>query len=165
MKETLDLVDEDDNIIGKIERSDCLKQAAIHRSVMIIVTNPKGEYLIQKRSGKKQLYPGMYEIGIGETLKSGETYEEGALREINEEAGIDCILLEYLFHINFRSEHNNCNRRVYRCTYDGKMRLQKEEVETGKFVTIAEAKKMMAHGRLSPSAIHVFTEYLRREEK
>ncbi len=161
MKETLDLVDEDDNIIGKIERSDCLKQAAIHRSVMIIVTNPKGEYLIQKRSGKKQLYPGMYEIGIGETLKSGETYEEASKRGLQEEAGIKGTP-SFLFKTKFRSKNYNSNEQVYEFSFDGETKLDAEETEHAEFASMEKVSELLE--KITPDSFAAFAKYLKPHE-
>lgn len=102
---------------------------------------------------------------MGGVVKAGESYEEAAKRELEEEAGIRDAKLEYLFSTKFRGRQNNNNRKVFKCVYDEKMRLQPEEVESGRFMTVNEAKKMMAQGKLSPSAVHVFTEFLKRMEE
>ena len=43
------------------------------------------------------------------------------------------------------------------------MKLQKEEIEEGKFVGIKEAEKMIGEGKLSDSASGIFEEFLKNE--
>ena len=46
------------------------------------------EVLLQKRSAWKDSNPGCYDISSASNLSAGDTYLEGALREIGEELGI-----------------------------------------------------------------------------
>ncbi|MEM2169123.1 MAG: hypothetical protein QW186_04900 [Candidatus Bathyarchaeia archaeon] len=52
------VVDWEDNVIGYASRGECHKRGLIHRSVYIIVLNDRGEVFLQRRSPKKDLYPG-----------------------------------------------------------------------------------------------------------
>ncbi len=164
-EELIDIVDDDDKVIGKATWKGMHEKSLLHRSSNVFVFNSKGELFVHRRASSLQLYPGMYDVKMGGVVRAGESYEEAAKRELEEEAGIKNAELEYLFSIKFRSDRNNNNRKVYRCVYDGKIKLQPEELESGRFMTVDEAKKMMADGKLSPSAVHVFEEYLKRKEE
>ena len=111
------------------------------------------------------MYPGMHDVKFGGVARAGESYEDCAKRELKEEARIEKAKLEFLFPLRFRSGNNNNNRKVYRTVYNGRIKLQKEEVESGSFMTMEEATKMMRKGKLSPSAVKVFTEFLKRKGK
>lgn len=164
-EELVDIVDDNDNVIRQVTWKEMHEKSLLHRSSNVFVFNSKGELFVHKRAGSLKLYPGMYDVKMGGIVRAGESYEEAAKRELEEEAGIKNAELDYLFSIKFRSDKNNNNRKVFKCVYNGKIELQPEEVESGMFMTIDEAKKLMAEGKLSPSAIHVFTEFLKREEK
>ena len=164
-EEMVDIADDGDNVIRQATKKEMHEKSLMHRSSNVFVFNSKGELFVHRRARKLSLYPGMHDIKIGGTVKAGESYEDAAKRELEEEAGIKNAELEYLFGIKFRSDRNNNNRKVFRCIYDGKMRLQPEEVESGRFMTVDEAKKMMAEGKLSPSAEFVFKEFLKRTER
>lgn len=163
--ELIDIVDDNDNVLRQATRKEMHEKSLLHRSSHVFVFNSKGEIFVHKRASILKLYPGMYDVKVGGVVRAGESYEDAAKRELEEEVGIKNAELEYLFGIKFRSDRNNNNRQVFRCVYDGKIKLQPEEVESGRFMTVDEAKKMMADGKLSPSAVHVFEEYLKREEK
>ena len=162
-EELIDIVDDDDNIIRQATWDEMHKKGLTHRSANVFVFNSKGEIFVHKRAKNLALYPGIHDVKMGGIAKAGESYEDAAKRELKEEAGIENTKLNYLFSFKFRGKQNNNNRKVFKCVYDGKMKLQKEEVESGKFMTIAEAEKIREEGKLSPSADAVFKEFLKIE--
>ena len=93
-QEYLDIVDIKDKIIGKATRKEIHDMHQIHRGVHVFVVNSKNEILIQKRSNKKDYYPGYYDASVGAQVRSGETYEQAAKRELKEELGVDTVKLK-----------------------------------------------------------------------
>ena len=162
-EEMIDIVDDNDMIIRQATWDEMHNKNLTHRSANVFVFNSKGEIFVHRRARNLPLYPGMYDVKVGGVVQAGENYEEAARRELKEELGIEGTKLEYLFDLKFRSQHNNNNRKVFMCVYDGRIKLQPEEVEEGKFVSLEEAKKMLEQGKLSPSADAVFNEFLKSE--
>lgn len=158
------IADEDDNVIGKATWKEAHEKGMITRAANVLVFNSKGELLVHKRSRSLPTFPGMHDIKLGGVVDDGEGYEETALRELKEEAGIENAKLKFLFYFKYRSDEYKNNRKVYSCIYNGKVRLQEEEIEEGKFVTLDEAKKLVAGSDVSPSAAEVFWEFLKRNE-
>lgn len=164
MKEDIiDIVDDEDNVLRQATWKDMHEKSLFHRAANIFVFNSKGEIFVHRRNRNLPLYPGMFDVKAGGTVHSGESYEDCAKRELREELGIENAKLEYLFDLKFRSAHDNNNRKVYKCLYDGKIKLQEEEVEEGRFITIATAKKMLEEGKVSPSGAAIFREFLKRQ--
>lgn len=163
-EELIDIVDDDDNVIRQATWKEMHEKSLLHRSSNVFVFNSKGKVFVHKRASSLKLYPGMYDVKMGGIVRAGESYEEAAKRELEEEAGIKNAELEYLFSIKFRSYKNNNNRKVFRCIYDGKIKLRPEEVESGRFMTVGEAKKIMVERKLSPSAEFAFKEFLKKKE-
>ncbi len=158
-------VDEKDNVIHEAPWEEVVENGWIYRTANILLFNSKGRLYVHKRTTWMPLYPDMYDVKFGGVVKAGETYEKAAARELQEEAGVGNVKLKFLFRLKFRSTQSNCNRKVYKCTYDGKIKLQREEVESGKFMTLAEAKKLLSSGKLSPSGVNVFEAFLKRVGK
>ncbi len=86
--EQFDVVDEDDRVIATRPRREVHDQNLLHRAVHILVFNPAGELLLQKRSAWKDREPGKWDSSAAGHLEPGETYEAAADRETEEELGI-----------------------------------------------------------------------------
>lgn len=94
MSHLVQLVDENDNLLGYKERDE-LTDSDTWRIIFVDIHDLSDDYiLIQKRSLQKKLYPGMWTIAIAGTLEEDDTYESCAHRELKEEIGIDGCELE-----------------------------------------------------------------------
>lgn len=59
-----------------------------HRVVHVWLVNPHGELLIQKRSMKKEAYPGLWDISCAGHVSWGESALDAAEKELSEELGV-----------------------------------------------------------------------------
>lgn len=65
------------------------ENGAIPREVVVLfIHNDKGEILFTKRSQNRQFLPGVWALPSGH-IKKGESFDEAAVREAQEELGID----------------------------------------------------------------------------
>lgn len=161
IEEYVDIVDEEDNVIGKATWKEMMDKSLLHRTSNVMVFSSDGKLFVHKRAKTVRLYPGMYDIKIGGSVRAGETYEQAAKRELMEEANISNVELIEIFKLKSRRKENNVNRTVFKCVYDGKIVLDPSEVAEGKFMKIRDIKILLKEGKLSPSAIDVFNEFLR----
>ena len=89
MDELLDLVDENDNVIGEVWMTAAHKDPKlIHREVAIAVFNKKGGVLLQRRGLKKRIDPGIWTLTSAGHVGHGEDPEAAVKRELKEEMGI-----------------------------------------------------------------------------
>lgn len=90
--EILDLVDEDDHVIGKIARGD-FKYAATTKGYIRVtdcfIVNSEGLLWIPRRTADKRLAPNGLDFSVGEHVSSGETYEQAMVRGFQEELNLD----------------------------------------------------------------------------
>ena len=87
--EILDVVDENDTVIGQKTRAECHSNPSlIHRVVHCWLLNSDGQLLWQQRSMLKKLAPGMWDMSCGGHIPAGETPEHGLIRELDEELGV-----------------------------------------------------------------------------
>jgi isopentenyl-diphosphate delta-isomerase len=94
--ELLDLVNEDDEIIGEVWKSEAHRDPSkIHREVAIAVFNNRGEVLIQRRSMDKTNNPGSWKITAAGHVDKGENPKKAIERELVEELGIK-VNVKYL---------------------------------------------------------------------
>ena len=158
--EIVAIVDENNDIIDSLPRSVMRAQNLPHRACYILVFNSLHKIFVQKRTQSKDVYPGYYDIATGGVVLAGETYEESAKRELAEEIGAKNIPL--LKHFDFFHQDSHCRvwGRVFSCIYDGKIVLQKEEVESGDYYTIEEIMKLKDIKSFTPDGLYVLSRYL-----
>ena len=138
-QELLDVVDAEDRVIGVKTRGEIHAQGLIHRAVHILVFNSKGELFLQKRSMTKDENPGRWDSSAAGHVDSGETYIACAIREIEEELGIVINSeLEFLFHIKPSKLNSMEHSPIYRCVYDGELKLQAAEIDEGKWLSLPQ---------------------------
>src|SRR5712664_3360101 len=88
MEEIFDVVNECDEVIGQERRSEVHRLGLQHRAVHVLIFNARGEVFLQKRSMKKDTFPGVWDSSASGHLDVGETYDACAVRESREELGL-----------------------------------------------------------------------------
>jgi 8-oxo-dGTP pyrophosphatase MutT (NUDIX family) len=158
--EIVTIVDENNQIVDSVPRSVMRAQNLPHRACYILVFNSQQKLFLQKRTQSKDVYPGYYDIATGGVVLAGETYEESAERELAEEIGAKHIPL--LKHFDFFHQDSHCRvwGRVFSCIYDGKIILQKEEVESGGFYTTEEIMVLKEIESFTPDGLYVLSRFL-----
>jgi isopentenyl-diphosphate delta-isomerase len=141
--EYLDIVDKNDNVIGKGTRKSVHKKHQIHRGVHVFVVNTQGEILIQKRSHKKDYYPGFYDASVGAQVLSGENYKKAALRELKEELGIEAVALKKICKYKSFSDRQREIRTLFVTKHEGPFNIDKGEVEKVEFKSVEEIKELI----------------------
>ena len=154
--ELLDVVDEDNNVIGTATKKEVLDKNLIHRGVVIFVFNSKGELFVHKRTADKIIYPSMFDMTCGGAVKSGEEFDDAAARETTEEAGIENPELQFLFDDRYKSEYDNVIAKVYKVVYDAEIKIQKDEIVEGYFLPIPKLKELMEKEKFCPDALQYF---------
>jgi isopentenyldiphosphate isomerase len=157
--EVVDVVDEDDRVIGQASRAEIRRQCLRHRSVYILLFNSRGEIFVHRRTQTKDVYPGHWDVAVGGVVGSRESYDACAVRELAEEVGVVGAELRNLFSIRFEDERNRINGMVYACTTDQDLRLQAEEIETGKWIEPDEIAGLAQAEAFCPDGLFVFERY------
>lgn len=112
--------------------------------VHVLVRNEKGEILIQKRQAQKESFANCWDFSASGSVVSGETSQEGAMRELYEELGIQADLTNVSPFMSF-------TRDCYFIDYylvDGfcdhqSIQIQTEEVSEIKWVDQESLKDLM----------------------
>lgn len=70
-EELFDIYDVDCNHIGTEKRAIVHAKGLLHKAVYCFVFNPEGQLLIQKRSDKKKIGNGQWDLSVAEHLQPG----------------------------------------------------------------------------------------------
>lgn len=96
--EILDVVDEHDRVIGRAPRGEVYARGLRHRCVFVRARDAEGRVFVHRRTPTKLVFPSLYDMFVGGVVGAGESYDEAALREAEEELGVSGLPRpEYLF--------------------------------------------------------------------
>jgi isopentenyl-diphosphate delta-isomerase len=103
--ELLDLVNEKDEIIGTVWKSQAHKDPKlIHREVGIAIFNTDGYVLLQQRSINKAKNPGMWTVSATGHINMGEDPAQAVIRETREELGLEVEPVYFKKKFNIASD-------------------------------------------------------------
>lgn len=141
-EEVFDVVDEENRVVGRASRKEVHRNPElIHRVAHVLVFDTSGELFLQKRSRRKDIQPGKWDTSVGGHVDLGESVEAAALREMREELGIREAPIEFLYSYLHRSEVESEFVSTYRCTWNGPIEIQPEEIEEGRFWSWEEIRR------------------------
>jgi len=96
--ELLDIVNEQDEIIGTMMRSEVYaKKLRTFRAINAFIINEKNQLWIPRRTATKALFPSCLDVSVGGHVQSGESYHQAFIREAAEEINVDLIHQSYRF--------------------------------------------------------------------
>lgn len=90
--ELLDLVDDQDIVVGSVTRDEVARQGlslpGFARGANLFIVNDKGELWVPRRSPHKVIAPNGLDYSAGEHVKAGETYATAMVRGMQEELNL-----------------------------------------------------------------------------
>lgn len=153
-QEHMDIVNEDDEVVGRDTRENVHARHEIHRGVHVFVINARGELLLQLRAATSATYPGHWDASAGGQVVAGETYLQAARRELVEELGCRADTLELVGKYNSYSVRQREKRALFVHRCDGPFNPEADEIDAIRFVAPSDVLEAM---RKAP-----FTEGFRR---
>ena len=155
MQEFLDIVDENNEVVGSAPYADVYTKRLNHRIVHVLLFNGKGEIFLQQSSANKKFCPGHWGTSAGGHVQKGESYEQAAKRELKEELGVTVALTKLL---DTPYDHYKMRKflGVFRGISEGPFKLNEEEVAGGRWFSVADARDMVKKNQLiHPELAHV----------
>ena len=149
MEEILYHVNKNDEVLGKISRTDAHSKQILHRSGIVFLMNSEGKVLITKRSSAHETFPFCYDSSVSFHVKYGETYEDSAKRETEEEIKIKASL-EFIGKFIHKDPPEYQIVPVFLCITDDGPIIDPGEFTEGKFYSINEAEKIIQNEKITP---------------
>ncbi len=146
-EELMDIVNEKDEIVGKASQEEIYTKHLAHRIVHVLLFNKNGEIALQLRSKKKKFTPGHWSTSAGGHVQSGETYEQAASRECEEELGFKPNL-KLLYKDIYNDPRFEMKKflETFKVIYSGQFKINPKEVEKIEFFSLEKIQKMIDSG-------------------
>ena len=151
-QELVDIVDRDDRVLYQCSRAEMRKDVLRHRAVFVAVISSSGQLLIHERSANKDLWPGWWDLAVGGVVASGETYDDAARRELDEEIGVSVGSINFLGAGLYDDPDVSLVGHCYWVAHDGPFHLRDGEVTRTEWATRAELWELMGTRRFLPDS-------------
>ncbi len=160
--EIFDVVDSQDQIIGKATRQQVHNYKLMHRSSHVLVFDFSENLFLQKRAMKKNESPGLWDSSAAGHVESGEGYIKCAIRELKEELGLECACLNEIMSIPAQYKTFWEHVRVYTCITNNKIFINHNEISEGRFFELPEVAKLVESkpGIFTPTFIYIYKNYI-----
>lgn len=155
-EEWFDLVNTDGAVVGRALRSECHGNPdLLHQAVHVFVVHPDtGDLFVQQRSMNKDIQPGKWDTSVGGHVDAGETAEQAVVRELSEELGVTDGEPEYLYHYLWKSPVESEYIRSFKLVHPGPFTLQPEELDDGRFWSVADIESKLGSDTFTPNFEH-----------
>ncbi|MFD4030911.1 NUDIX hydrolase [Streptomyces sp. NPDC058637] len=155
--EILDIVDENDEVVGQATRGEATARGLRHRCTFIEARDAEGRIFVHRRTATKLVFPSHYDMFVGGVVGAGESYGDAALREAEEELGVSGLPRpEPLFKFLYTSAEHSWWSYVYRVRCELPVRPQAEEVAWHTFLTDAELERRLGDWTWVPDGLETY---------
>ena len=139
--EIIDIVDEHDQVIGTSPRGEAYAKGLRHRTSFILARDAEDRIFVHRRTARKLVFPSLYDMFVGGVVGAGESYDEAALREAEEELGVSGLPRPtHLFTFLYEAADGSATwwSAVYEVRCEQPVSPQPEEVAWHTFLTEEE---------------------------
>jgi isopentenyl-diphosphate Delta-isomerase len=149
LEERVILVDPSDSPLGTAEKLEAHRRGLLHRALSVVVVNPLGQVLMQRRAAGKYHSAGLWANTCCSHPRPGEPTEDAARRRLLQEMGVECDV-EPVGSVLYRApvghdliEHEYDH--VFLGRWEGTPRPDPEEVQAWRWVDPAELRRALRH--------------------
>ncbi|MFF4245066.1 NUDIX hydrolase [Streptomyces sp. NPDC001822] len=155
--ELLDIVDENDEVVGQATRGEATARGLRHRCVFIEARDGAGRLFVHRRTATKLVFPSHYDMFVGGVVGAGESYDAAALREAEEELGVSGLPRPTpLFRFLYEGDGHSWWSYVYEVRCELPVLPQREEVAWHTFLTDSELSERLSGWTWVPDGLETY---------
>ncbi|MER6733379.1 NUDIX hydrolase [Streptomyces puniciscabiei] len=156
--EILDIVDEHDQVIAQCPRGEAYARGLRHRCVFVQARDAAGRLFVHRRTATKLVFPALYDMFVGGVVGAGESYDDAALREAEEELGVTGLprpvhLFTFLYD---DGAGNSWWSAVYEVRCELPVHPQVEEVQWHDFLPEEEVERRLGDWAWVPDGLAAY---------
>lgn len=143
----------------ELVRGESIPQGLYHGVAVVFVQHTDGSLLMMHRDPSKPHFPNMWELGASGSITKGESFLQGAFRELVEETGLVSDNMHYLGKACY--PHVKTLYKVYGTIVNGNkedIRLQEFETDDYSWISKDEASDLLNN----ESCIIMFPELMKK---
>jgi isopentenyl-diphosphate Delta-isomerase len=161
-EEYLDIINLNDEVIGKATRSEIYQKLLPHRIVHVLVFNEQGKLALQQRSSQNSFLPLHWGTSSGGHVTSGESYQEAAQRELREELSL-YTEIQFLFKGTYSDLlKNGLKKQIwsYKSFANGPFKCDPQEGERVEFFSLEKIQEMInSREKFMPELLFILREH------
>lgn len=156
--ELVDVLDEHGRVVGVATRAEMRAGRLWHRCVFVAVVTPADEVVVHRRADWKDVWPSRWDLAFGGVVGAGESWEDAAVRELAEEAGVQVGVgeLEPVGRSRYEDADVREHCRVYVVRSPGPFRFVDGEVSQVERVPRRDLAAWCASHELVPDSLTAF---------
>jgi isopentenyl-diphosphate delta-isomerase len=150
--ENLDVVDQDDKVIGAIKRSEIRSlfgpdQGRYVRYANCFLRNSEGRLWIPRRAADKKIAPNGLDFSASEHVQSGETYLQAVIRGLDEELNVDAdeSSIRFIGKLSPNEERRSFSS-IYIVNQDVAPDFNKDDFVSYEWLSVSELKELLSTG-------------------
>lgn len=157
--ELVDIYNNKHEKLGYSKNRKELNDGEYRLSCFVWIINDKGKILIHQRLATARKYPNMWGTTAGGACE-GEDGLTGTIRELKEELGIAASKDDIYFIGSFARTNDFVEVYLFKYNCSKKdLKLQKDEVQDAKWVTIPQFENMIEDGIVCDTSYSVFKDF------
>ncbi|MGW1147856.1 NUDIX hydrolase [Streptomyces sp. NPDC002454] len=165
--EVLDVVDEQDRVVGRATRGEVYARGLTHRCVFVFVRDAQDRVFVHRRTATKLAFPSLHDMFVGGVVGAGESYAQAARREAEEELGVSALPDPVpLFTFLYRDDAGGGAwwSAVYEVRWAGPVRPQASEVAWHAFLPESEVAARLDSWEWVPDGVEAYRRLLAHRE-
>jgi isopentenyldiphosphate isomerase len=166
--EILDIVDINENVVGKIARKDshrvAIEKLGYIRVADLFLLNSLGKIWVPIRTADKVIAPCGYDFSVGGHVESGDNYMQTLIREVKEEINMDIDEKDIEFISNITYDDRACKQNLYLLRTDTTPKFNLNDFVSAEWLTPARLIQSIDSGHKTKSnlksSVMLLQEYL-----